>query len=324
MPARSPASPSSTREQAERVVDRAVAALRAGHEPAAGELVRELRDALGERAEAARGHAACARSGRRPTRPGRRDHDQVGPEAAQDRRDDLVEREQVAAVGRRGGQRHVDRASLRAGAARGAERAGVGGVPVLLVQGDRQDVVAVPEDPLGAVGDVHVPVDDRDALDAARAGVLDAARHVVQVRRRDRAVGLGVVARRARVHERAPDVAVEHGVDRGQHAADRQPGRLPGARRDRRVLAVPRAARRGGAQPLEVGLGVDREQRLLRSRPGLDGHERRAERAALHELVRLRGQRRLGDVGLPSVSSRPAISIVGGGGSWSRTRGEYA
>ena len=172
----------------------------------------------------------------------------------------------------------------------------MGGVPVLLVQGDREDVVAVPEDALGAVCHVHVPVDDRHALDATGAGVLDPARHVVEIRRGDRSVGLGMVSGRSSVDERPLDAAVEDRVDRGQHAADGQPGRLPGGRRDRCVLAVPRPARAGRAEAAKVRRRVDREQRLVGRRDGLDAREPAAQRAALHEVVRLRGQHGLGDV----------------------------
>ena len=226
-----------------------------------------------------------------------RDHDQVGPEGAHDRRDDLVEREQVAGVGGRGRERHVDRAALRARSSGRAQRAGVGGVPVLLVQGDREDVVAVPEDPLGAVGDVHVPVDDRHALDATGAGVLDAARHVVQVRRGDRPVGLGMVSGRASVHERPPDAAVEDRVDRGQHAADGQPGRVPRARRSpvrtRRPTGRPRTAARRRSRYSAVWTASSAS-----SGAGTGAMRASALPSALRcdELVRLRGQRRLGDV----------------------------
>ena len=41
---------------------------------------------------------------------------------------------------------------------------------------------------------------------------------------------------------------------------------------------------------------MDREQRLLGRRDGRDAREQAAQRAALHELVRLRGQHGLGDV----------------------------
>jgi PAS domain S-box-containing protein len=283
-------------EQAERVVDRAVAALRADDHPAAGDLAGQERDALRERAEAGRGDQHPAgRVKRRGVLTGR-DEDEVGGEGAHDRGDELVEGEQVAGVRGRRRERHVDRAALRARAAGRAQVAGVGGVPVALVQREGQDVGAVPEDALGAVSDVHVPVDDRDPVRAAGASVLSADREVVEVRRRDGAVGLGVVAGRARVHERALQAAVEHRVDRGEHAAGGQPRGVPGGGCDGRVLAVPRPARARLAQAVEVCGRVDREQRVLRGGSQGQHDERAAQGAARDELVRLGGEHRVRDV----------------------------
>jgi hypothetical protein len=206
-----------------------------------------VRDALGERAEARRGdqHPARRFEGRRVLAG--RDHDQLGFEATHDRRDDLVEHEPVAGVRGRGRERHIDRPSVRARSSGRAQRSRVGGVPVLPVQGDSEDLVAVPEDALGAVCDVHVPVDDRQALNATRPGVLHSACDIVQVGRGDCPIGLGRVAGRSSVHERPLDAAVEDRVDGRQHRADGQPGRLPRSRRHRCVLAVPRATRTGRA-----------------------------------------------------------------------------
>jgi oligo-1,6-glucosidase len=179
------------------------------------------------------------------------------------------------------------------------------GVPVALVQRDRQHVGAVPEDALRAVADVYVPVDDRDPLGAARERVLGAAGDVVEVGRGDRAVGLGVVPGRPGVHERRRHAPVEHGVDCGQHAAHGQRGGLPRGRRHRGVLAVPRAAGARVAQALEVRGRVHGQQGLLRRGPQRDPLERTGEPAALDELVRLRAQRRLGDVRGPERERAP-------------------
>jgi hypothetical protein len=148
------------------------------------------------------------------------------------------------------------------------------------VQREGQDVGAVPEDPLGAFSDVHVPVDDRDPARAAGASVLGADREVVEVGRRDGAVGLGVVAGRAGVHERALQAAVEYRVDRGEHAAGGQPRGVPGGRRHERVLAVPPPARARLAQALEVRGRMDGEQRILRGGRQGQHDERAAQRAA--------------------------------------------
>ena len=219
-----------------------------------------------------------------------------GAKRTHDGRDDLVEREPVAGVRGRGRERHIDRASVRAGPSGRTQRSCVGGVPVLLVQGDREDLVAVPEDTLGAVCDVHVPVDDRHALNTTGAGVLHSARQIVQVGRGDCPIGLGMVPGRSSVHQRPLDAAVEDRVDGGQHAADGQPCRLPGGRRHRCVLAVPRATRAGRAQTVEVLGRMNREQRLVGRWSGRDTGERAAQRAALDELVRLSGERSLGHV----------------------------
>ena len=67
-----------------------------------------------------------------------------------------------------------------------------------------QDRVVARDDVLGAVAVVHVPVDDRDALQAElRLGPARGDRHVVEQAEAHRPLALGVVARRPREGEPA-------------------------------------------------------------------------------------------------------------------------
>ena len=92
----------------------------------------------------------------------------------------------------------------------------------------------------------------------------------------ERARGRGRRARRRRRRARRPTVS-------------RAASHVAGG--DRRVLAVPRAARARAAQALQVLGGVDGEQRLLRRGRERDALQTGRQAAALDELVRLRGER---------------------------------
>ena len=200
--------------------------------------------------------------------------------------------EQIAGIGGRGWERHVHRASERAGSTGRAEGARVGGVPVLLVQGDREDIVAVPEDALGTVSHVNVPVMIA-TVQRAGAGVLDRARHVVEIRRGDpRSARHG--ARPGELDQRTLEAASRT----ASTAASTPPtvsGPLPVPGVTGR-LAVPGPARAGETETAKVRRRVDREQRLVGRRERRDAREPAAQRAALHKVVRLRGQYGLGDV----------------------------
>ena len=83
-----------------------------------------------------------------------------------------------------------------------------------------------PEDLLRAVAVVHVPVDDRDALEASRARVRGRDRHVVEQAEPHRLRGPGVVPRRAQERDALGDGAVDHRVDHRDERPCRQPGDL--------------------------------------------------------------------------------------------------
>ncbi len=96
-----------------------------------------------------------------------------------------------------------------------------------------------PDDRLGAVAVVDVPVDDRDALGAMGAlGVAGGDDGVVEQAEAHGLVGLGVMARR-------PDGAEGIGRLAGEHRVDREAGR---AGRVRGGLEAPRR---------NPGIGVD-------------------------------------------------------------------
>ena len=117
----------------------------------------------------------------------------------------------------------------------------------VLVQRDGQHAGVVVEGGLRAVAVVDVPVNDRDALEAAvRQRVVDRDGGVAEQAEAHAGVGHRVVPGRADERERVAHRAVEHGVHGGDDAAGRQQRDLerPLAERRRAVSAV--AARRGG------------------------------------------------------------------------------
>ena len=137
------------------------------------------------------------------------------------------------------------------------------------VKRDRQHVVAVVEERLGAVAVMHVPVDDRDAVEAVAARALRGERGVV-----DEAVAVGGAAARrggpagARARTRVAG-AVEHGVRGVQGRAGGRQDRLPGAGRDERRAREVVAARAGRAQLGDVVAVVQRRGLLDRGVPAV-------------------------------------------------------
>ena len=197
-----------------------VAALEHHHEPAAAQLARERHGAVGERAEAADGdrHAA-ERVGGRGVLAGA-DEQQLGPERPQHGRDHLVERVQVAVVAGPGGERDVDVRPLAGGRPADLEQPAVRRVEAVLVQRDGEHRRVVEEDRLGPVAVVHVPVEDRDALDAAVAlRPAGGDRGVVEQAEAHRGLALAMVPRRAQQGERVVDLLLQHGLGRREQAA---------------------------------------------------------------------------------------------------------
>ena len=130
-----------------------------------------------------------------------------------------VERVRVAVVAGARGQRDVDVAPRR----RVLEPARVRGVEAVLVQRDRQHRRVVEEDLLGPVAVVHVPVDDRHALEPALA--LRPARRDAVLLKRQKPIAASRSAWWPGGRSSAnalSTVAVEHGVD-GARAARPRP-----------------------------------------------------------------------------------------------------
>ena len=97
-----------------------------------------------------------------------------------------------------------------------------------------------PDDGLGAVAVVDVPVDDGDAAGAVGAlGVAGGDDGVVEEAEAHGPVGLGVVTRRAHGAERVRDEAGHHRVDREHCGAGGPRGRDEALRRQRRVGVEP-------------------------------------------------------------------------------------
>jgi hypothetical protein len=127
-------------------------------------------------------------------------------EGAQGGYDDPFEGVEVAEVAGTERHRNVDRAAGRRWPATFREMPGAGREAAVLVHGEGQDVGLVPEDGLGPVAVVDVPVDHRDPPHAqGGTGVRDRDRHVVEHAEPHAGVGRGVVP--AWVDER---VAVVH------------------------------------------------------------------------------------------------------------------
>ena len=134
------------------------------------------------------------------------------------------------ALRRPGGERDVHRRAL----ARAAAPLGAAPGPRIervLVERHVEHVRVVPEDRLGAVAVVGVPVEHRHPLDAGGPRVRRRDGGVVHQAEAHGAGRLGVVAGRPAEAERGPDVAGQHGVDR----------RRGGARGDDRGVVAPLA-----------------------------------------------------------------------------------
>jgi hypothetical protein len=112
-----------------------------------------------------------------------------------------LERREVGAVAAAGRQRHVQVRVGGGARARHLEEARIDRVVAVLMHGDRQHRRVLEEGEFRAVAVVHVPVDDRDPVQAMHAlGVVDAEHGVSKHAVAAAAIGLGVVTRRA--HER--------------------------------------------------------------------------------------------------------------------------
>ena len=139
-----------------------------------------------------------------------RNDDQVRREVAQPRQDRALDRlaEPVAAVARR--ERRIDDRVARAAF---GQRAGAG-IKRHLVGRAVHHARVVPEDVLAAVAVVHVEVDDRDVFGAVGGlRVARSDRRVIEQAEAHRGCGLGMMAGRARRHERICDRARHHLVE---------------------------------------------------------------------------------------------------------------
>ncbi len=153
------------------------------------------------------------------------------------------------------------------------------------MQRDGEHRRVVEEDLLRPVAVVHVPVDDRHALDPALAlRPAGGDRDVVDEAEAHRRAALGVVARWAQQRERVVELAVEHRLDGAQQAAGGQQHRRVRARPGPRAVPDlhPLAARHRREHRLDVRAGVGEPQLVLRREARLElGH--RVEHAAARE-----------------------------------------
>ena len=173
------------------------------------------------------------------------------------------------------------------------------------MQRHRQDVVAVVEALLRAVSVVDVPVEDRDPVDAAAAGMLGGERDVVEEAVAVRLGRLGVVARRA--DERVGDLGLsgEDGLAGGEGRSGGREGGVPRAGRDRGRPGEDAAAGEAEvADRLDVG-GVVDELELVGARvPSLAAAEVLGERPALEDRLHVADPHRVLGVQLLLVQER--------------------
>jgi len=139
------------------------------------------------------------------------DDDELRPVLLERRQDDPLERSAIQAVAAAGGERHVDGVSLAIAL---AALRGVAGPRIEreLVGRHVEDVGVGVEHLLGAVAVMHVPVDDRDAVESARARVRRRDGRVVEEAEAHRLVRAGVVSRRSHESDAALHRPVEDGV----------------------------------------------------------------------------------------------------------------
>jgi hypothetical protein len=171
------------------------------------------------------------------------------------------------------------------------------------------------EDLVGPVAVVDVPVEDQHALGAVgRRRVARSDRRVAEEAEAHRAVGLGVVARRAQRREAGRGLAGQQRVDEPDAAAGRAQRRRVGRRDGDRVHVDAAAA--ACAQLLDaadVALGMDREQALARRLRRL--RERAAEPALpLHRRLQRDDPRRTLGMAGDIVGERELVAQPDGPG----------
>ena len=166
------------------------------------------------------------------------------------------------------------------------EVAGIGGKPVVLVDGDAEDFGVLVEDALGAVSVMHVPVHHRGAPDAVGvARMVDRDPDVREDAEAAAEVRLGVVAGRAHERIAVVDRTRDHRIHHRDGAARGEAGDL--------VAAVPE----GGPLPrfaatlgrerddlVDVLWSVDPQELLPGRRPGPDGGEIVKDSRHFHEI----------------------------------------
>ena len=155
------------------------------------------------------------------------------------------------------------------------------------MQGDREHAGIVVERRLGAVAVVDVPVDDGDASEAARGAQVVCRDGDVAEQAEPHALARErVVTRRAAERVDVVDLAVEHGVAGGHHAAGREQGDLvragPERRQPARVAAV---VVRQRLDVVDVGALVEAADLLDGGHPRLDRPQLRRDPRSVHEVL---------------------------------------
>ncbi len=165
-----------------------------------------------------------------------------------------------------GGQRQVE---VRAKGVRAAHRldpAGIQRVVPLLMQADRQDIGVIPEDRLGPVAVVDVPIEHRNTAGQS-FGLRRPDRHgdIVHQAEAVGEIGGAMVPRRAGKRVGVARLAGQHGPHGGLRQTGRKRRNLVAARTEGGAQAQLAAARVGGGlEGREVAFRVDAQQVLLR------------------------------------------------------------
>ena len=156
------------REPAERHVAGRVAAFVRGDEPSVTQSAGHVEQALGHRAKCSGGKQHPPEWIERTRIEAARDQDELGRKCLERRDDDAVDRVEVRTRARARRERNVEGRACSLTRPGLAQEPRARGVEPILVQRDREHRGVEPEDRLGAVAVVHVPVDDSHPTEAAR------------------------------------------------------------------------------------------------------------------------------------------------------------
>ncbi|MDT4851905.1 hypothetical protein FQZ97_861140 [compost metagenome] len=228
------------------------------------------------------------------------DHDQFRLETLQRRHDHPLHGVAIGVVAAAGEERHIEVVAEPPAGAPFLHRTLADGETVVLVDRQRQHIVAVKEDRLGAITVVHVPVQHRHAANTvAGLGGFHCDGDVRQVAEAHAAIGQAVVPRRPRQGIGVVQFAAKHRIHRRDGQPRRLPGDLVGARPHRSLFAQFAVADVAhGLEARQVLGRMDSQQVLLAGHGRAGQHQPVTEPGHIHQALQpTLGLRRLGMAG---------------------------